>query len=187
MYVANDFGVYWTNNGGNDWHKLSNGMPFVPVLDFDFYENGSKRLLRAASHGRGIFEMQIDSPLEKVYVDLRVFLEGAYDSQNMNSNITIPSAQPFNTAPWNYSETITANIGNDIVDWVLVELRTGASPATATTIIKQKAGLLKNDGTIVDADGFTNLNFDVAAGDYYIVIYHRNHLPIMSPTTITIE
>ncbi|MBK7980660.1 MAG: hypothetical protein IPK06_11840 [Ignavibacteriae bacterium] len=187
LYVANDFGVYWTNNGGNDWHKLSNGMPFVPVLDFDFYENGSKRLLRAASHGRGIFEMQIDSPLEKVYVDLRVFLEGAYDNQNMNSNITIPSAQPFNTAPWNYSETITANIGNDIVDWVLVELRTGASPATATTIIKQKAGLLKNDGTIVDADGFTNLNFDVAAGDYYIVIYHRNHLPIMSPTTITIE
>ncbi|MCB0731328.1 MAG: hypothetical protein KDC88_09865 [Ignavibacteriae bacterium] len=191
IYVANDFGVYWTNNGGTEWHKLSNGMPFVPVMDFSFYVNGSTRLLRAASHGRGVFEMQIDTPLEKIYVDLKVFLEGAYDGPNMNTEITenVPNQQPFNSTPWNYSGTEEASVtlGSDIVDWVLVELRTGLTPSTATTIVKQKAGLLKNDGTIVDADGFTNLNFDVAPGDYYIVIYHRNHLPIMTPTEITIN
>ena len=60
-------------------------MPFVPVLDFDFYVNGSTRLLRAASHGRGVFEMQIDTPLEKIYVDLKVYLEGAYNNPNMNT------------------------------------------------------------------------------------------------------
>ncbi len=63
LYAANDFGVYWTNDGGTNWSKLSNGMPFVPVLDFSFFDNGAIRLLRAASHGRGIYELQIDTPL----------------------------------------------------------------------------------------------------------------------------
>jgi len=191
LYAANDFGVYWSNNGGTDWHKLSYGMPFVPVLDFDFYVNGAgtTRLLRAASHGRGVFELQIDTPLDKVYVDLKVFLEGPYSGPNMNTSINtnIPTAQPYNTAPWYYSGTETASIGPDIVDWVFVELRTGTTPATATTVVATKAGLLKNDGTIVDSDGITSLNFELAAGNYYIVIYHRNHLPIMSPTEVTLN
>ncbi len=191
LYVANDFGVYWTNDGGTTWNKLSNGMPFVPVMDFSFYVNGPTRLLRAASHGRGVFELQIDDPLSLVYVDLRVFLEGPYAGPNMNTAIagSVPSGQPYNTAPWNYPGTETASVtsGGDIVDWVLVELRTGATPATATTVVATKAGLLKNNGTIVDADGFTNLNFNAAPGNYYIVVYHRNHLPIMSATAITLN
>ena len=191
LYVANDFGVYWSSNGGTDWHKLSNGMPFVPVLDFDFYVNGATRLLRAASHGRGIFELQIDTPLQKIYVDLTVFLEGPYSSPNMNTSIagSVPNDQPYNTAPWNYAGTESAFItsNSDIVDWVLIELRTGPSPSAATNVVATKAALLKSNGTIVDADGVTNLNFDVAPGNYYIVIYHRNHLPIMSPTEITIN
>ncbi len=187
LYVANDFGVYWSNNGGTDWNKLSNGIPFVPVLDFDFYVNGATRLLRAASHGRGVFELQIDTPLQKIYVDLKVFLEGPYSTPSMNKNISVPSAHPYNTAPWNYSGTETASIGNDIVDWVLIEMRSGATPSTATTVEDTKAALLKSDGTIIDSDGITPVNFDLPAGNYYIVIYHRNHLPIMSPTAITIN
>jgi len=119
-----------------------------------------------------------------------VFLEGPFNGTNMNTSInaSIPSAQPFNTPPFNYLGTETVGlIGTDIVDWVYVEMRTGATPATATTVVDQKAGLLKNDGTIVDADGITSLNFNLAPGSYYIVIYSRNHLPIMSPTAVLIN
>ncbi|RJP57420.1 MAG: T9SS C-terminal target domain-containing protein [Ignavibacteriales bacterium] len=63
IYVANDFGVYWSSDGGSTYTKLSNGMPFLPVIDFDFYDDGSNRYLRAASHGRGVYELNIDSPL----------------------------------------------------------------------------------------------------------------------------
>lgn len=188
LYVANDFGVYWTNDGGAIWNKLSNGMPFVPVLDFDFYKNGTTRLLRAASHGRGVFELQIDTPLEKIYVDLKVFLQGPYNSPNMNTDIqsSVPKFHPYNTAPWNYAGTESATITTDIVDWVLIELRTGSSPATATNVVGRQAALLKNDGTILASDGITNVNFNLASGSYYIVIYHRNHLPVMSATAISL-
>jgi hypothetical protein len=63
LYAGNDFGVYWSSNGGTNWTKLSNGMPFVVVQDFSFYSNGGTRYLRAATHGRGVYELNFDSPL----------------------------------------------------------------------------------------------------------------------------
>ncbi len=63
LYAGNDFGVYWSTDGGTSWIKLSNGMPFVPVLDFDFYSNAGTRYLSAATHGRGVYELNIDVPL----------------------------------------------------------------------------------------------------------------------------
>ena len=66
----------------------------------------------------------------------------------------------------------------DIVDWVLVELRTGTA---AGTKVATRAAFLKSDGTIVDTDGTSPVQFTgLSAGNYYIVIRHRNHLAIMS-------
>jgi len=63
LYAGNDFGVYWSSNGGTNWTKLSNGMTFVVVQDFSFFNSGGTRYLRAATHGRGVYELNIDSPL----------------------------------------------------------------------------------------------------------------------------
>jgi hypothetical protein len=62
IYLGNDFGVYRTSNSGESWARLNNGMPFVPVLDFDCFSFGGNRLLRAASYGRGIFEVDLNHP-----------------------------------------------------------------------------------------------------------------------------
>ena len=51
-------------------------MPFVPVLDFDFYSNAGTRYLRAATHGRGVYELNIDSPLP---VELSLFTASSYE------------------------------------------------------------------------------------------------------------
>jgi hypothetical protein len=72
---------------------------------------------------------------------------------------------------------VTGN--NSIVDWVFVELRTGASGAT--TVQATRAALLQSDGDIVDADGVSPITFpSTPAGNYYITIRHRNHLSISS-------
>jgi len=63
IYVGNDFGVYLSTNGGVNYSKLNNGMPFVPVLDFSYYSYSGSRYLRAATHGRGIYELNFDTPL----------------------------------------------------------------------------------------------------------------------------
>jgi len=118
-----------------------------------------------------------------ILVNIKVYLEGAYNngimSTNLNSKNLIPKKQPYNISPWNYAgaEAVTS-IPSSIVDWVLVELRTGIDSSTITA---KRAGFIKSDGSIVDLDGISPLRFDfVPAGNYYIVVMHRNHLAVMS-------
>ena len=93
-------------------------------------------------------------------------------------------SQPFNTTPWNYTgtETITS-IPSGVVDWILVELR-----SDQTTSVSRRAGFVKSNGSISDLDGISLLNFpEVSNGDYYVVIYQRNHIPIMTANAITLS
>ncbi len=99
--------------------------------------------------------------------------------------ITLPLNQPFNTPPWNYTEhESVASIPNaNIVDWILMEARNAddAPSATAGTIIFRQAAFILNDGSIVGLDGTSNLEFKVHVdSNNYVVLYHRNHLGIMS-------
>ncbi len=68
----------------------------------------------------------------------------------------------------------------DIVDWVLLELR---DPVTPATVVARRAGFIREDGKIVDLDGLSDVSFrPLADGNYFIVIRHRNHLPVRSAT-----
>ncbi|OEK07193.1 6-bladed beta-propeller [Roseivirga misakiensis] len=125
-----------------------------------------------------------------VTVAATVFLEGAYNGTNLNTaiNSSIPAQQPYNGVN-SHSQTTSASIPANAVDWVLVELREAGSAATATNATRKgsTAGFLMNDGTIKATDGTSNLTINLTGNtgtDYYVVIYHRNHLPIMSAAAI---
>jgi len=114
------------------------------------------------------------------------FISGAttppYMTSTLNADGLIPTSQPYNVPPWNYSgiEEVDVNFFTSnpaIVDWVLVELRDKNTPAT---IISTRAGFLKSDGKIVGIDGISNLDFNITADEYYIVVRHRNHLSMMN-------
>ena len=55
LFAGTDIGVYYSADGGAHWQPFSNALPRVPVLDLGF--QGSQRVLRAATHGRGIWEI----------------------------------------------------------------------------------------------------------------------------------
>ena len=60
FYIGTDVGVYRTINGGSSWALFNNGMPNVAIFDLKLHQ--PTRLLRAATHGRGIWEFQLDVP-----------------------------------------------------------------------------------------------------------------------------
>lgn len=117
-------------------------------------------------------------------INTKIFLEGAYtglDSMRINllDNGFIPLSQPYNTTPFNYNGTESViSVPANVVDWVYLELRStsGGSPV----VNGQRAAFIKSDGSIVDLDGISPVKTDVIGGNYYIVIGHRNHLPVMS-------
>ncbi|MBD3377781.1 hypothetical protein GF406_22315 [candidate division KSB1 bacterium] len=118
-----------------------------------------------------------------VLSELNVLLQGPFDVSG-DSMITLLGQQGFIPllSPYQESPRAVTEMPADIVDWVLVLLR---DPSTHSPLASRSL-LLRKDGKIVEIDGsnatlgFTNL----AAGDYEIVIKHRNHLGIMASQVI---
>jgi hypothetical protein len=132
-----------------------------------------------------------------ITANLKVFLQGPYNTTTnlMNTSLNtagyIPLNQPYDTIPWNYMGTESVapgffGLNSSVVDWVLVELRTGTG---GTTTVSKKAGLLKSNGSIVDyRDPNTPIIFEgISAGNYYVVIRHRNHLGVMTSSAISLS
>ncbi|MBC8489218.1 MAG: leucine-rich repeat protein [Bacteroidetes bacterium] len=125
-------------------------------------------------------------------LDLTVFLEGPFNITDMNTNLypdEIPTSQPYNNSSWNYagSENVPT-VPAGVVDWLLIELRDAASASTATgsTMISQQAAFLLNNGSVVGLNGSDYLDFSNTINhNMYVVIWHRNHLGIMSATALT--
>jgi len=96
-----------------------------------------------------------------------------------------PAGQPYNIAPWSYTGTegadwTDADYTGDEVDWILVSFRTGIAKNTE---VAMTAALLQKDGHIQFPD---RCALPSATGALYVVIEHRNHMGIMSPTPVNI-
>jgi hypothetical protein len=125
-------------------------------------------------------------------LNAKVFLQGPYDPATnlMKTDIrdmaSFSMTQPYNGVPWNHSgsELITSKPA-DLVDWVLVELRSDVN-----TPVYTEAGLLYKDGSIREwSDPTKKMSFTgafVPNSDFYVVIYHRNHMPVMSSALVNI-
>ncbi len=55
LFAGTDFGVYRSTDGGASWARYGNGLPMVAVRDLYIAPDGS--FLRAATYGRGVWEL----------------------------------------------------------------------------------------------------------------------------------
>ncbi len=133
---------------------------------------------------------RVTGGVQSVTVNAKAILEGGYSVSGDTMRTTIrdvmPLVQPYNTAPWNYSGSESvASIPAGVVDWVLLELRTSTTPASR---VAYKAGFIKQDGSIVNTTGTGSVTFlNVAPGNYYVIVNHRNHLAVMSANTVVLS
>ena len=61
LYAGTDIGVYRSTDGGATWEPFSNGLPRVAV--FDMAIQNPNRILRIATHGRGMWEISLNAPV----------------------------------------------------------------------------------------------------------------------------
>jgi photosystem II stability/assembly factor-like uncharacterized protein len=57
VYCGTDVGVYKSTDQGASWSKFGTGLPSSSIHDLQISDDGS--MLRAATHGRGIWELQV--------------------------------------------------------------------------------------------------------------------------------
>ncbi len=118
---------------------------------------------------------------DQVLVDVKVLLEGPYNNSYMNANLAIPFESPYSADPVNVNP-IPSIPGNEIVDWVLLELR----HETTKAIIESQSAFILQNGKIVDIDGSSPVYFSSPSGNYFIAVKHRNHLSVMSATAVSL-
>lgn len=103
-------------------------------------------------------------------------LEGWNDGSTMRTTLAAGSRIPLNS-PYAQAPRTASSIPTNIADWILLELRT----APGGSAIFRQSYLLRNDGYLAELDGTTtSLTLMVPAGNYWIVLRHRNHAAVMS-------
>lgn len=130
-----------------------------------------------------------------VEVGVKVFLQGPYSASTglMNTRLRtlglIPTQQPFNTTPWNYTGTenfaSASAIPTNAVDWVMVELRDPLSGSYG--IVGRAAGILLSNGQIrsaADTSRGVTISGLMPNSNYYLAVRARNHVAVMSSTPV---
>ncbi len=134
-----------------------------------------------------------------VFVPLRTFLGGPYmpGQELMRDDLRVqglvPLGEPFTAlgyvqAGGGGGETmdpavlLTTGL-NAVVDWVLLELRTGTD---ASTLVATRSCLLLRGGAVVEVDGTSVPRITASPGTYHLVVRHRNHLAAMTASPIAL-
>ncbi|MDP2189147.1 MAG: hypothetical protein Q8J69_10740 [Sphingobacteriaceae bacterium] len=128
-------------------------------------------------------------------LQMKAHLEGPYNKENnqMIQNLTgiIPRQHPYKNSPFNFSsyDSIQVLPAGALIDWVLLEVRmaSAAANATAATIKARTLAFIDNQGNLVDtAGGTAGVVFPTDSnGQFYITLYHRTHIPVMSALAAT--
>lgn len=182
------------------WDGVNNRWIITTALSFTnyaYYNNSNTVSLpligwQVGPSGAAPAPTLLTSPLSSTNVNLKVFLQGPFKNGLMttylNSNGVIPlnSENAYHAASFGYTAKSVLSIPNaNVVDWVIVELRSGTTPATK---LSAQAGFILKNGIIVDKDGSSQLNFPgVNVGSYFVVVFQRNHLSIMSSLPVDIN
>ncbi|MBL7980824.1 MAG: WD40 repeat domain-containing protein [Flavobacteriales bacterium] len=131
----------------------------------------------------------------------RMYLEGPYNNATGRMNATLlqggllPAMEPYTGLGYGHTgggggESTTAAVlgitgSNAMIDWVVVELRSAANPAV---VVASRSALLRANGDVVaPVDGTSAVSFNVGPGNYVVSVRHRNHLGIMTASSVALS
>ena len=75
LFVGTEFGCFFSNDGGQNWHQLKSGLPTIAIKDIEIQKRESDLVL--ASFGRGFYVLDDYSPLRN------------YKSTDLNKNLVV--------------------------------------------------------------------------------------------------
>ena len=194
----------WQVNAGSGWTNITNSPIYqstdsvLQISNAPIYLNGNqyRAIVFSCSQSTVTSPATLTINQTGIAANIKVLLEGPYNPAtgfmhtSLNAANLLPNDQPFNNQFWKYTgnENVPAGFfaaNPAIVDWVMVELRTGPLPNAKVAI---QSFFLKNDGKIVDLDGKNLPSFPgVPPGSYYLIVHHRNHLSVMSKGLIMLD
>ncbi len=175
------------------WSELTlqNGVTFTaPSVSYCFGK--AARDILTDTYGWRIKGDSLDSDCLGLNIAADALLQGPYNSTAgmMNDDLRTADRIPL-TSPYNDGATVTGTAvfdntddGNDIVDWVQIELRNSSD---ITEVLTTASALIQRDGDIVAPDGTSDVTINGTGGDYYVSVNHRNHIAAATTAALTLS
>jgi PKD repeat protein len=163
------------NAPAGNWH-LSSASPCIDTGEYRESLVGAQDLegrprIMISGLDIGAYEFAFEGSLKAI-------LAGAHSGTGGVMRADLQSTLATNS-PYAADPRTVADIPPDTVDWVLVQTRTNLDNAA----VFSRSYFLRNDGFITDESGETNVLIE-ATGDQFLIVQHRNHLAIASPTAV---
>jgi hypothetical protein len=161
LYVGTDIGVWRSMNSGATWEPFSEGLPDAGVMDLALHN--PRRLLRAATHGRGVWERTLPDTM-KAGVELYV-----RDTQLDQGRFPTANGLPDPTA---VGQTVRHWAGPDIKLDTPNAMGQYQFPLAGTIDFHQFVDILSDDAQNVATHATTTITTRV-----YVQVHNRGVLP----------
>lgn len=174
------------NNGKNDWNEVNIDCGGICALCVPCAKEICDNNIDDDRDGNiDCYDESCDCGLNDVNIEVKLMLEGFLEENNalmtttLSDSEILPYFQPFKIAPINYNGREQVDVmPTNAVDWVLVEAR---HPELLDSVLAKKAGILLSDGSIIQVDGTTGVQFEnLSVNQIHLVVRNRGHLAIMS-------
>lgn len=130
----------------------------------------------------------------KLKLSTLVFLQGALINPNtgedelMRDDLRISGMIPL-TSP--YADNVICDASllittgeTAVVDWIEIQLR---DKNNAVNIVESRSALVLRNGTVVAPNGSSEIEFTSNTDSYFVSIHHRNHLAIITASTLDFD
>jgi photosystem II stability/assembly factor-like uncharacterized protein len=145
IFVGTDIGVFYTTSGGVSWATLNVGLPRVAVLGLALHSPSST--LRAATHGRSVWDLNISTVLPVVDITSISPSAATHGGPGFTLTVTGGSFDATSVIRWNKSALTTTLVSATQLT-AMVPASDIVNPGKATvTVFDSSTNMVSNPAT----------------------------------------
>ncbi|MBX7218109.1 MAG: hypothetical protein K1X90_14195 [Candidatus Kapabacteria bacterium] len=177
IYAGSDIGMFISTDGGSSWANYNNGFPRTEIRDIEIHK--TKRTVRAATHGRSMWEVDLEVPTIPPSINSPVGGEvwRASTSQLISwRGFTGPVHLDYSLDDGRTWKRLKNNLAGEVMRWVVFDTATIEARIRVTSIQEPSQSVVSNSFTIERYSVGTVLNATGAPGVPYGICYDGEFL-----------
>lgn len=177
VYAGTDIGVLASRDGGTSWHEFGTGLPRVVIADLEIHR--TRRVLRAATHGRSMWEIDLGDTVVVPSITTPTGGEKWIGGTAHTIAWTgLPSVEDISLsldggATWN---VVASDVQGTSYEWIVPDTATFAAQVRVTSMLDSSLIAASRTFTIIPRTPGMGVAFDVKPLQLWGIVHDGTHL-----------